>query len=298
MNNIIKINTPIIPIGVKFMLLSALGFSFMSASVKYVAQHGIPIFEIVVARALISLIISYLDVKRKKISVWGNNKLLLISRGVVGTVALTCVYYVLTTVPLAEATILQYIYPVFTAFLSWLILKERILWSTKICIALSILGLFIMVQPGIDGKAEAAISPFSVVVAVLGALMSSIAYILVKKLSNTEDSSVIIFYFPLIALPVSLVLMGDNIVIPDLHLIIVLVMLGIFTQIGQYFLTKAMQSQDANKASAYGYVQILFSTILGVVIFGDLPSIWSYLGGGLIVLGALINVFGQKIKRF
>ncbi len=94
-----------IPIGVRFMVLSAFGFALMSATVKHVSLHGIPVFEIVAARALVSLVISYLDVKRKGISVWGNNKPLLFARGAVGTMALMCVYYSVTTLPLAEATI-------------------------------------------------------------------------------------------------------------------------------------------------------------------------------------------------
>ncbi len=61
-----------IPIGVRFMVLSAFGFALMSATVKHVGNYGIPpVFEIVAARALVSLIISYFDVKRKRISVWG-----------------------------------------------------------------------------------------------------------------------------------------------------------------------------------------------------------------------------------
>lgn len=87
----------VIPVGVRFMLLSALGFALMSACVKYVSNYGIPVFEIVAARALVSLVISYLDVKRKRISVWGHNKPLLMLRGAVGTVALMCVYYSVTT---------------------------------------------------------------------------------------------------------------------------------------------------------------------------------------------------------
>ena len=63
----------------------------MSACVKYISNYGIPVFEIVAARALVSLIISYIDVKRKGISIWGNNKPLLFVRGAVGTAALMCV---------------------------------------------------------------------------------------------------------------------------------------------------------------------------------------------------------------
>ena len=286
-----------VPAGVRFMLLSALGFALMSACVKYVSIHGIPVFEIVAARALVSLIISYLDVKRKRISIWGNNKPLLLVRGIIGTFALICVYYSVTTLPLAEATILQYVHPVFTALLGLLLLKERVQTSTLICIAFCLVGLWVMVQPSLDHTIEYQLPMFSVMTALLGALGSSIAYIIVRKLSQTEDSSVIIMYFPLIALPVSLVLIGDNFVWPSLYLTFLLVLVGVFTQIGQYGLTKAMQTQAAGKASAYSYVQVVFSALLGVWVFNEIPSIWTYIGGTLIVTGALINVFGQKLVK-
>ncbi|MHA2708046.1 DMT family transporter [Vibrio owensii] len=285
-----------IPIGVRFMVLSAFGFALMSATVKHVSLHGIPVFEIVAARALVSLVISYLDVKRKGISVWGNNKPLLFARGAVGTMALMCVYYSVTTLPLAEATIFQYIHPVFTALLAVFFLKERIQSSTFICIALCLLGVYVMVRPETSPDAEHALPMFSVMIAILGAFGSSIAYVIVRKLSQTEDSSVIIFYFPLVALPASILLIGDQFVVPDLYLTMMLVLVGVFTQIGQLGLTKAMQTQEAGKASAYSYVQIIFSVVLGIVFFGELPSAWTYLGGALIVTGALINVFGQHLK--
>lgn len=286
-----------IPTGVRFMLLSALGFALMSACVKYVSSYGIPVFEIVAARALVSLVISYIDVRRKGISIWGNNKPLLCARGTIGTIALMCVYYSVTTLPLAEATILQYVHPVFTALLGVLFLKERIQTSTMICIAFCLAGLWVIVQPNMDGNAAEELPMFSIMIALLGAFGSSIAYVIVRRLSQTEDSSVIIFYFPLVALPVSLLLVLNDFVWPSLYLTIILVLIGVFTQVGQYGLTKAMQTQAAGKASAYSYVQIVFSALLGVWIFNEVPSVWTYLGGGLIVTGALINVFGKQLLK-
>lgn len=284
-----------IPVGVRFMLISALGFALMSACVKYVSNHGIPLFEIVAARALVSLFISYIDIKRKHLSVWGNNKPLLLLRGIIGTIALMCVYYSVTTLPLAEATILQYVHPVFTALLGLVFLKERIQKSTMICIAFCLAGLWAMVQPSLNSSIDYQLPMFSVTTALLGALGSSIAYVIVRKLSQTEDSSVIIFYFPLMALPTSIVLMWQDFVWPSLSLLMVLVLVGIFTQIGQHGLTKAMQTQAAGKASAYSYVQIVFSALLGVWLFNEVPSVWTFLGGGLIVTGALINVLGKHL---
>ena len=285
-----------IPISLRFMLLSALSFALMTACVKLVSTHNIPVFEIVAARGLVSLIISYVDIKRKKIPVWGNNKILLISRGVVGTLALLCVYYAVTTLPLVEATLLQYLYPVFTAILAFLFLKEKIQRSTLICILFCLLGLVAMVKPNLSLNSEVVLPWFSVFIALLGALGSGTAYVLVKRLSKCEDSSVIIFYFPLIALPLSIILLGDNFVMPDTEALILLLFVGIFTQIGQVGLTKAMQSEVAAKVSAFSYVQIIFSTILGVIIFNEVPSFWTLIGGVLIILGALINVFGSKKK--
>ena len=285
----------LIPLGARFMLLSALGFALMAACVKYVSSIGIPLFEIVAARAVVSLIISYLDVKRKKISIWGNNKLLLMARGTVGTAALICVYYSVTTLPLAEATILQYVHPIFTGLLAMLLLKERLQASTLICIAVSLLGLYFMILPNMYGNIAADLPLFSILIALLGAFGSSVAYIIVRKLSQTEDSSVIIFYFPLVALPTSIFLIGDDFIQPDLYLTFLLILIGVFTQIGQYGLTKAMQTQAAGKTSAYSYVQIIFSMFIGVVWFNEVPAMWTYLGGSLIISGALINVFGLPL---
>jgi len=228
--------TPVIPVGVRFMLLSALGFALMSACVKYVSVHGIPLFEIVAARALVSLVISYIDIKRKRLSVWGNNKPLLFLRGAVGTLALMCVYYSVTTLPLAEATILQYVHPVFTALLGLLFLKERIQIATLICIALCLAGLGLMVQPSMANNATQELPLFSVMMALLGALGSSIAYVVVRKLSQTEDSSVIIFYFPMVALPTSIALMWNDFVMPSLFITMMLVLVGaLFTLVSMNY---------------------------------------------------------------
>ncbi|MGF1793955.1 MULTISPECIES: DMT family transporter [Photobacterium] len=287
-----------VPVGVRYMLMSAFAFALMSSCVKLVSTYGIPVFEIVAARAVVSLIISYADIKRKRISVWGNNKKLLIARGVAGSLALICVYFAVATLPLAEATILQYLHPVFTALLALVFLRERIQLSTIICIVFCIVGLLVMVSPGLTFDSTAALPWLSVTAALLGALGSAIAYVIVKRLSSSEDSSVIIFYFPLIALPLSVLFLGNDFVMPDTEALLLLLFVGISTQVGQIGLTKAMQTEVASKATAYSYVQVVFSIILGWLFFSELPSIWTWAGGTLIIIGAFINVFGSlKFKK-
>ncbi|NQX88719.1 MAG: DMT family transporter [Halioglobus sp.] len=271
------------------MLFSALAFALMAAFVKLASNRGIPLLEILAARCLISLVISYIDVKRKRLSVWGNNRRLLLARGLVGTFALVCVYYAVTALPLAEATLLQYTHPAFTALLALLVLKEGIQRSTVICILMSVAGLFVMVEPGIFATRTVSLPIFPVGVALLGALGSSVAYVIVRRLSQSEDPSVIIFYFPLVALPLAVVLLGDDFVVPDTKSFLVLLAVGVCTQAGQMGLTHAMRHESAGKAAAYSYIQVIFAMLLGWVVFSEIPSLWTWIGGILIISGALIN---------
>ena len=283
-----------VPISAWYMLISAFGFALMAACVKTASHYSIPVLEIVAARAAVSVILSYADVKRKNISIWGNNKPWLIARGAVGAVTLMMVYYAVTTLPLAEATILQYLHPVFTTILALLFLKETIQRSTIACIVLSLIGLLIMIQPNLGSESTAHYAWISLGAGVLGAFGSAVAYVIVKKLTKTDDSSVIVFYFPLVALPISLVLLGDDFVMPSLYVAGVLVLVGVFTQVGQIALTKALHSADASKATAYAYVQVIFSVAIGWVYFSETPVITTLMGGGFIILGALINILWKR----
>ncbi len=276
------------------MIISALGFALMAACVKEVSGLGIPVLEIVAVRSIVSGMISYADIKRKKIPLFGHNKVLLIARGTVGTVALILVYYAVTTLPLAEATVLQYLHPVFTAILALFFLKETIQRSTMACIVISLLGLFIIIQPNLQIDSGVQYPWISIGAGVLGAFTSAVAYIIVKKLTKTDDSSVIIFYFPLVALPISIIFLGSDFVVPNLATMGLLVLVGIFTQVGQVGLTKALHCADANKATAYAYVQVLFSVFIGWVYFSEVPIITTIIGGAFIMVGALINVFWKR----
>ncbi len=286
-----------VPIGVRYILMSAAGFALMATLVKLVSTYGIPVFEIVAARCLVSVVMSYVAVKRKGISIFGNNRKLLFARGAIGTLALMCVYYALTTLPLAEATLLQYIYPVFTALLALLFLGEKIRKYTVVCIVLSLAGLVFIAGADLFSVAHVSLPLLSVALALMGALGSSIAYVIVRQLSKTEDSSVIIFYFPMVAFPLSVILLGDDFVMPSFNLAILLIFIGVFTQVGQLGLTMAMQTLAAGVASAYSYIQLVFTVALGWLVFSEVPVMTTWIGGLLIVCGALVNVYGEMKKR-
>ncbi len=277
------------------MILSALGFSIMGACVKLVSAQGIPVLEIVAARSLVSVVLSYLDVKRKGISLLGNRRGLLLARGIVGAFALICVYYALVHIPFAEATMLQYLHPMFTALLAIFFLSEKLHRSTVLCIILSFIGLIIIVRPDfLFGQLSSSYSSLAIAAAVAGAFGSAVAYVLVRKLNQTEDPSVIIIYFPIIAFPLSIFLLGDNFVMPQGWTWLLLLFVGIATQVGQIGLTKAMQTETASSATSFSYLQVVFAALLGYMIFDEVLSIWALIGGSLIIIGAFLNIALRK----
>jgi len=287
-----------LPPGARYMLASALAFALMGMCVKIAGQQGIPVLEIIAARALVSLVLSYGDVRRKNIPLFGTHRLLLVMRGLVGFVSLTGVFYALVHLPIAEASVLQYLHPMFTAIIALLWLKERPGIATVACIGLSFIGLLVMVRPAfLFGGAAADYDTLAVAIAIAGAFGSGLAYTIVRRLSALEDPSVIVFYFPLVTLPATLLLLGDDFVIPRGWGWLTLLMVGVFTHIGQVTLTLAMRVETASRAGSFSYTQVVFATVIGAVVFDEIPGFWTLAGAALILCGALINILWKPAKR-
>ena len=107
------------------MLISALGFALMSALVNEAGLLGIPLLQIIFVRAVISIALSLADIHRAGVHPLGHRRVLLFGRGLSGFLALTGVFYALLHLSMAQATILQYLHPVFTALLAFVFLAER-----------------------------------------------------------------------------------------------------------------------------------------------------------------------------
>lgn len=270
--------------GVLFMILSAFGFSAMSVLVK-LASPRLPVGEIVLARAVMTLAISYVMVRRIGVSPWGVQRGRLVVRGLLGFAALGCYYVSLARLPLADATTLHYTQPLITALLAWWLLGERVGWAAAFAIACGAGGVLLVVHPGVP-LGEGA-DPTGVAVALASATFSSFAYVTVRQLAKTEHPIVIVFYFPLIALPLALPWALYDFVWPNATEWLLLAGIGVTTQFGQVFLTKALAIERAGRAMSVGYVQICFAVGWQLLVFGHLPGLGTVLGAALVIAGTL-----------
>ena len=278
------------------MVVSALSFSLMGVCVKQVGGR-IPVAEVVFARAIVSVALSWWLLHRAGIPAWGKRRWLLICRGAIGTAALVCVYAALAALPLAAATVLQYLYPPFTALLAWLLLGEPIGKRVLAAMALGWLGVLLVAQPAglLQGGATLALVP--VLIAVAGALFTALAYVSVRSLGTSEHPLVIVFYFPLVALPLSLPLVALNPVLPTPAELLWLVGVGIFTQLGQVYLTRSLTALPAARATAISYVQVLFAGGWGWLLFGESIDSWTIAGAGLVLAATLVSLSHNQRQK-
>jgi len=269
------------------MLLSAFTFSVMSLLVKWVGER-LPFEEIVMARALVSLVLSWAVLRRAGVSPWGENRRLLCFRGLVGCGGLLCFYYALTMLPLADATLIQYMHPVFTALLAALVLGERAGIALAVALGFSIAGMLLVTRPDwIFGAGDPSLPTWPVIVALFGAFFSAAAYVVVRHLSRTEHPLVIVFYFPLITIPVVFPAVAVDFVWPTASEWWLLLGVGVFTQVGQVSLTHGLQREPAGRATAISYVQVLLAAVWGFFFFGEVPDGW-IVAGALLILGGTV----------
>lgn len=284
--------------GVGYMVQAALWFAVMGLFVK-LASRTLPTMQIVFARGAITLAIASLVLWRARLSPFGSRSRLLLLRGLVGSVALICFYAAVVHLPLAEATVIHQTAPLFTAvFAAWFLherLNARVVWS----LLGAFLGVVMIARPGwLFGGVDVAPAVASATdagawafafVALLGAILSAVAYVTVRRLGRTDHPLVVVFYLPLVTLPVSAPFAVPVWVWPDAPGWAWLLGIGVSTQVAQVALTKGLAREAAGRATAVGYLQVAFATLFGALVFGAWPDAWSWAGMGCIVGSLLVG---------
>ena len=264
------------------MILAGIFFALMNVSVKFLPH--IPAIEIIFFRSIFSFIFSIAYLRSQKIPVFGNNKKLLVLRGTVGSIGLITFFYTLQNIPLASAVTIQYLSPIFTTILGIFLVKEKVKPIQFLFFGMAFVG--VIVVQGFDTRVDL----FWAGVGVTSALFSGLAYNVIRKLRNTEHPLVIIFYFPLVTLPIATVISLFNWVNPEGWDWVLLLWIGICTQSAQYFMTVAYQNANVSKVSSLTYLGMVYALIFGFVFFDETFTVGSYIGMGLVLLGILLNL--------
>jgi drug/metabolite transporter (DMT)-like permease len=272
------------------MLMALLFFTTMNVLIKYIPRIGA--VEIIFFRSVVSLIMSYVVLKQRRINLWGNNKKWLIIRGIAGSAGLLFFFTTIKVMPLGSAIAIQYLSPIFTSLLGIIIVKEKVLSWQWVFFGLAFVG--VVVIQGFDPR----VTTVQALIGIAGALSAGMAYNSIRKLKDSDHPLVIIFYFPLVTIPITGVYLLTNWLQPTFIELSILIAIGVVTQFAQYFMTKAYQADTLSKISSIQYIGIVFALGFGYFLFDESYNFRSGLGIIIIILGVILNVwYKNKIEK-
>ncbi len=285
------------------MLLSSFSFAIVNLLVKILADKGnqfptiqnYPEFELVFVRCVVSLIICFTVIRSKRIPFFGVNKKWLFVRGLAGSTALTLFFFTLTNLPMAIATIIQYLSPIFTIIFAIYLNKQKVKPIQWLFFLVSMLGIAII---GFNKGGDMNFDPFWIGAGLISAVFSGIAYNAIIKCSKTDEPITVVMYFPLVAAPITFILLLINgYVIPQGIEWGLLLLIGILTQIAQICMTKAFNADSASKVTPIKYIGAIYAMAIGFFIFDETLSFYAVLGIIFVLLGVLLNTFFKNFRH-
>lgn len=244
--------------------------------------------EIVMFRCGVSMLFCFAALRNTRVSWIGNNRLLLMARGVFGTTALFTFFYTLDKMPLGSAVTIQYLSPVFTTVIAIFWLHERVKNIQWLFFAISFLG--VVVIKGFDPR----IPTNALLVGIVSALASGMAYNVVRTLRGKEDTMVVVLHFQIIGFIAGMLISLFVWVTPSWLDIICLFFIGVTTQVGQVNLTKALQGEKMANVSVYNYLGVLYAMFFGWLFFDEYYTPIALSGILLVLGGVLLNYFYQQ----
>ena len=263
--------------GIISIMISAAGFAGMSFFVKLSGK--VPVIEKAMFRNAVALVVAYIIMRREGVSFYveKKNRLPLFLRCFFGTAGLICNFWAIGYLKLGDSSILQKMAPFFSIVMSIFILQEKPNLTSIVSVLVALIGAAFVGKPG------QGLLGLPALVGLLGGFCAGTAFTFVRKLgTHGVRGAQIVFYFSFISsialLPICLLQFRPL----SAEQLLFLTGAGLCAAVGQIFVTKAYSYAPAKEISVFDYSQVIFSAILGFVILGELPDIYSFIGYALI----------------
>lgn len=272
------------------MFLSTFCFFLANFCVKQVAH--IPAMETVFFRCAVATVFCVIGLRRARASLIGSNHLMLLLRGLFGTTALFFFFLTIQQMPLASAQTIQYLSPIFTATIAIFILSESVHPLQWVFYAIAFGGVLLIER--VDDR----ISPWYLGLGVLSAFCSGVAYNLVRSLRGKEHPLTVVLHFQLVGAVVGSVSVLFGWIWPFGWDWLYLFLIAVFSQLGQIFLTNALQRERVAGVAIVNYTGLVYAVAIGWFVFGEAQGIMAIAGMLLVVCGVALSViYGHRQSR-
>lgn len=276
--------------GIVLIILSAFCFALMSMFVRLAGD--VPSIQKSFFRNAVAVVFAAAVLFRQKTrpQLHKDAWICLFLRAFFGTLGILCNFYAVDRLVLADASILNKMSPFFAILCSWAVLKEKITPARMMIVLGAFAGSLFVIKPSFQNA-----SLFPAVIGLLGGLGAGIAYTMVRKLGQLGvKGPFIVFFFSAFSCLATLPYLLFNYHPMTASQFVCLLLAGLSATGGQFTITAAYIYAPAREISVYDYSQIIFSSLLGFFVFGQVPDAWSFVGYVLIVLMAVIIFFYNK----
>jgi drug/metabolite transporter (DMT)-like permease len=268
------------------MFLSTLSFALANVFVKQVSH--IPAMEIVFFRCVLAAAFCLIGLRRAGVDWRGSNRSLLLLRGLFGTTALYLFFVTIQNIPLASAMTIQYLSPIFTTVIAIFLLSEKVRVLQWLFYALAFSGVLLIEQ--FDPR----ISFFYLAIGIFSAFCSGVAYNLVRSLKGKEHPLTVVLHFQLVGVVAGFASLFFEWRWPTGWDWLWLVLIGVFSQLGQIFLTNALQKEPVAGVAIVNYTGLVYAVSIGWIVFGEAQCLSAIGGMMLVVLGVFLSVIYSR----
>ena len=193
--------------------------------------------------------------------------------------------------PIAEASATGFVAPLFVTALSIVFLSERVGVRRWLATAVGLIGVLIILRPGTGAFHLAAFVP------IVSALAWACTLIMTRMMSGKEAAITTMTYSSIAGVCILSMLVPLVWVAPTWHDILFGLLIGVASTAGQWIVVLAFRYADASVLAPFSYTQLLWVSILGFLIFGEVPDIWTVVGAVFIVSSGLYTAHRERVRR-
>jgi drug/metabolite transporter (DMT)-like permease len=193
--------------------------------------------------------------------------------------------------PIAEASATGFVAPLFVTALSIFLLGESVGVRRWLATAIGLIGVLIILRPGTSAFHPAAFFP------IISALAWAATLIMTRMMSGREHAITTMTYSSIVGVGILSALVPFVWVAPSWHDILFGIFIGIASTAGQWIVVLAFRYADASVLAPFSYTQLLWVSILGFLIFGEIPDIWTVIGAAFIVASGLYTAHRERVRR-
>jgi drug/metabolite transporter (DMT)-like permease len=289
-----------IRLGISIKLVSVLLFAMMSALVRYVGET-VPLGQVVFFRsafAIIPVMVIYAWRGELSAALRTGRPLGHVTRGLIAVCSMFLNFAALARLPLVDATAISFAAPFITVALAALILKEPVLPYRWSAVLVGFVGVMVMLWPYLNvGEIIAAGSTASTVgaaCAVTAAFTNSGATIQTRRLTDSETTASIVFYFSLICTVAGAVSLPFAWRTPSAVELTALISIGVIGGLSHIFLTESYRHAPASVVAPFDYVALLWAFFFGYMLFGETPTGYVYAGAAIVAGSGLFVIWRER----